>query len=489
MTASIYRDLASIVGSNRTSNEQELLEQFIGGTGTDETCSPSLVVWPSSAEEVSRIVEFANKNRFPLIPVSSGLPRMSGSTIPKVKGTVIIDFRKMNRIIRVDAKNKVVMIEPGVTYSQLLPELKKAGLRPLMPLLPKATQSVLASCVDREPITIPRFHWDASDPLLCTETVFGTGEMLRTGSASGPGTLEEQWASGQAQKNPMGPSQFDPFRLVQGSQGAIGIVTWITMKCEVAPVTHRIYLAGSDSLESLQAFNYAILRRRLIDEHFMLNSRCLSEMLGRDIQSSLPEWILVTGISGHGPLAQEEFDYRLADTKDVAASAGVGLELEAGNVTANDILSFLNLPSSEPYWKVRTFGGCREVSFVSTLDKMPELYTLFLNEAEKSGVDRERVGAYVQPIVQGVNTYSCFDIYYDPQQEQEASSMETLFVNGSERLMDAGAFFSRPPDALRKAIYSRVSPEVLSAMNRVKQIFDPNNILSPGNLCFEEAIE
>jgi FAD/FMN-containing dehydrogenase len=489
LSTSTYRDIASIVGHNRISSEQELLEQFGAGKEDDEKCLPSLVVWPTSAEEVSRIVEFANRTRFPLIPVSSGPPRMSGTTIPKVKGTVIVDLRKMNRIIRVDAKNKVVMMEPGVTYSQLLPELKKAGLRPLMPLLPKASQSVLASCLDRAPTTIPRFHWDASDPLLCTETVFGTGEILRTGSASGPGTLEEQWASGQAQKNPMGPSQFDPFRLVQGSQGTIGIVTWISMKCEVLPSIHQVYLVGSDDLAALQKFNYAIIRRRLADEHFALNSRCLTEMLRRDLKASLPEWILVLGISGHGPLAQDEFDYRLGDANEIAESNGIALEKEAGEVTSAEVLELLNKPSSEPYWKLGSSGGCREVYFVSTLDMTPRYYSLFLDEAERSGIGRERIGAYVQPIVQGVNTYCCFDIYYTPGDELDAANTERLVANVIEKLMDMGAFFSRPPDALRKAIYSRVSPEVLSAMNRVKRIFDPNNILSPGNLCFEEVME
>jgi FAD/FMN-containing dehydrogenase len=486
---STHNELASILGPARVSKEPELLEQFESEDKSREKILPSLIIWPMSTDEVSQVVELANKSYFPLIPISSGLPRLKGSTSPKVKETVIVDLRKMNRIIRVDAKNKVVMIEPGVTYSQLLPELKKAGLRPLLPLLPKASQSVLTSCVDREPITIPRFHWDSSDPLLCTETVFGTGEILRTGSASGPGTLEEQWESGQAQKNPMGPSQFDPFRLVQGSQGTIGIVTWITMKCEVVPDIHKVYLAGSDSLKALESFNYAVLRRRLVDEHFMLNSKSLSEMLEIDKQSSLPEWILVLGISGHGALADNEFDYRFTDTKDIADNEGISLESEIGEIKSDDISSLLNIQSSEPYWKVRRFGGCREVYFISTLDKIPELYSVFVNEAKKSGVEKDRIGAYIQPIVQGVNTYCCFDIYFDPQNEQDIVNTNKLFTEGSEKLMDAGAFFSRPPDSLKDSIYSRVSPEVKIAMNRVKHIFDPNNVLSPGNLCFKEVLQ
>jgi len=313
--------------------------------------------------------------------------------------------------------------------------------------------------------------------------------MLRTGSASGPGSLEEQWASGQAQKNPMGPSQFDPFRLVQGSQGTIGIVTWITMKCEMAPTVHDVLLAGADSLESFEKFNYAVIRRRLLDEHFILNARALSEILGNSENSKLPEWILIAGISGHGLLAQEEFEYRSADVQDIASANDISLESKIGEIKREDVQRILNVTSPEPHWKTRRHGACREIYFTTTLDEIPMLYKLFMAEAEKSGVDRDRIGAYVQPIVQGVNTYCCFDIYYNPVDAVEVENTEKLFTNGSEKLMDSGAFFSRPPDALRQSVYSRVSPEVLSAMKQVKKIFDPNNVLSPGNLCFEEVLK
>ncbi len=69
---------------------------------------------------------------------------------------------------------------------------------------------------------IPKYHWDTTDPMLCTEIVFGTGDIFRTGSAAGPGSLKEQWAHGGAQKNPMGPAQTDFARIVQGSQGPWG---------------------------------------------------------------------------------------------------------------------------------------------------------------------------------------------------------------------------------------------------------------------------
>jgi FAD/FMN-containing dehydrogenase len=471
--------VTKIVGEERVSNRQEVLEEYSG------TISPSLVVWPMSVEEVVKLLAWANSNSIALVPVSSGRPRRRGSTLPKVENTVILDLRKMNRIIRVDTKNKVAMIEPGVTFGQLIPELKKNGLRPLMPFLPKESKSVLASCLDREPTTIPRFHWDLSDPLLCTETVFGSADTLRTGSAAGPGTLEEQWASGQAQKNPQGPSQFDPFRIIQGSQGTIGITTWITMKCELLPELHEIYLAGADSLNELEAFNYALLRRRLVDEHFVINSVALSAALGSKMK--LPHWIQVLGVSGHGILAKDEIVYRTEDTMDIAKELKVKLTRSIGNLKSEEVKSLLNRPSAESYWKYAPKGHCTEVIFTTTLDQVENLYSVFSEVAEKVGFPGEQIGVYVQPVVQGTSTHFGFDLYYDPEDARDAESMNALLAIGQQRLLEEGAFFSRPYGSITDAVFEQTSPEIIKALRNVKAIFDPNNVLNPGTLCFKEV--
>jgi FAD/FMN-containing dehydrogenase len=410
---------------------------------------------------------------------------MRGSSLPKVEKVVIVDLSRMDEIIRVDSKNKVVMVEPGVTYGKLLQELKKHGLRPLMPLLPKNSKSVLASCLDREPTTIPRFHWDISDPLLCTETVFGSGDTLRTGSAAGPGSLEEQWSSGQAQKNPQGPSQFDPFRIIQGSQGTIGITTWISMKCEYLPEEHVVYLAGADSLSELEDFNYAILRRRLVDEQFMLNSAGLSAALGKEVE--LPKWILVLGVSGHGVLAQDEIQYRTEDTMDIARDTNVKLEPKLGNLKATEVKDLLNRPSDSSYWKLAPRGCCTEVVFTTTLDQVERQYSAFLDIATQIGFPSDQIGVYIQPIVQGVNTHCGIDLFHDS--ESEAETVQRLVLEGSQRLMDEGAFFSRPFGIITDKVFERSSREMVQAYRNVKKIFDPNHVLNPGTLCFKEVSE
>ena len=47
--------------------------------------------------------------------------------------------------------------------------------------------------LEREPVTMPKYQWDISDPLACTQVFFGTGDEFRTGQAAGPGTIKEQW--------------------------------------------------------------------------------------------------------------------------------------------------------------------------------------------------------------------------------------------------------------------------------------------------------
>ena len=471
--------VAKIVGNDGVSNKQEILDNYAGDY------SPSLVVWPKSTDEVVEIVEWANKESIPLIPVSSGGPRRRGSSLPKVDNTVIVDLSKMDRILRIDTTNKVVMIEPGVTYGQLLPELSKNGLRPLMPLLPKASKSVLTSCLDREPTTIPRFHWDLSDPLLCTETVFGSGDILRTGSAAGPGTLEEQWASGQAQKNPQGPSQFDPFRIIQGSQGSIGITTWISMKCELLPEYHQIYLAGVESLDEIEALNYALLRRRLVDEHFMINSHALQAALGKEL--NLPHWILVVGVSGHGVLALDELEYRSQDTLDLAKEMSIELTGALDELRHDDIKPLLNRPSDEMYWKHHPRGMCREIIFTTTLDQVQHLYSLFTSLTEQFGIPSEQIGAYVQPIVQGTSTHCGFDLYIDPANVNEVEAANRVLREGRKMLLDEGAFFNRPYGSITDAVFEKTPPEMIKAIQSVKTIFDPNHILNPGTLCFKEV--
>jgi hypothetical protein len=126
-----------------------------------------------------------------------------------------------------------VVFEPGITFGELIPAAAKGGLRLNIPLMPRSTKSVTGSMLEREPAIMPTYHWDIADPLQCVEVIYGTGDMFRTGAAAGPGDLEDQWKAGGGQVEAAGPSSASWYRLISGSQGTMGLVTWSSARCEI----------------------------------------------------------------------------------------------------------------------------------------------------------------------------------------------------------------------------------------------------------------
>ena len=189
-----------------------------------------------SAAEVEKLVAWANQTDTPFIPVSSGPPHFHGDTVPACPEGVIVDLSGMKEIKRIDRRNKMVVIEPGVTYAELEPALAKEGLRISRPLLPRPNKSVMASLLERQPTTIPRFNYSLPEPLRTCGVVWGSGEVAFTGEAgNGPMDLEAQWERRVAQVDPKGPNATDLMRLLTGAQGTMGIVIWASVKCELVP--------------------------------------------------------------------------------------------------------------------------------------------------------------------------------------------------------------------------------------------------------------
>ncbi|MGB2853174.1 MAG: FAD-binding oxidoreductase [Dehalococcoidia bacterium] len=481
-------ELIAIVGAEYVFDDPENLELYSRDMSFVRPMKPQYVVKPQNAEEVQGIVKWANNSGMPLIPVSSGPPRFRGDTIPTLGGAVV-DLSQMKRIIRINRRNRVAMVEPGLTFGELQPELEKEGLRLPMPLAPRSSKSVIGSLLEREPTIIPKYQWDISDPLLCTEVVFGTGDLFRTGEAAGPGSLEDQWASGQAQTNPMGPFQVDFFRLIQGAQGTMGIVTWASVRCELLPQAHKLLLVPSDRLEGLIDFAYRLLRARLGDELLLLNSFNLAALLGEDadqirsLREALPPWILIIGIAGYERLPKERIEYQEKDIMDIAQQFGVEPVSAVPGTSAREVLKALSKPSGEPYWKLRFKGGCHDIFFLTTLDRTPEFIGAMYQMAEAKGFHTADMGIYLQPQMQGRACHCEFNLSCDPNNPKEVDRVRALFTSSSENLMKLGAFFSRPYGPWADMAYRRDAESAI-ASRKVKGIFDPNNVMNPGKLCF-----
>lgn len=80
---------------------------------------PSGAVAPASVEQVQAVLKVANAFGLPLWPVSTGKNMGYGNATPATSGQMVLDLKRMNRILEVDAELGTALVEPGVTYQDL----------------------------------------------------------------------------------------------------------------------------------------------------------------------------------------------------------------------------------------------------------------------------------------------------------------------------------------------------------------------------------
>ncbi len=481
--------LNSILSSECIIEDPETLETYSKDMSFVKPMKPRVVVKPKSADEVQAIVRWANETATPLVPVSSGPPRFHGDTVPSTPGAVIVDLSEMKQIMRIDRRNRVAMIEAGVTYRELQPVLAKEGMRLTMPLVPRANKSVVASLLEREPTLIPRQQWASLDPLRCTEIVWGDGNKLITGDAGMWPSMEEAWERKQAPTSGTGPGQVDFYRLVSGAQGSMGIVTWVSVKCEILPELHKLFFVPAERLDDLIDFTYQILRFRFADELLLINNASLAYILGdkpdriRALKEKLPPWAVLVGIAGRNILPRERVEFQEKDISDIAQRFGLQLVPAVPGASGVEVLKALLNPSREPYWKLGYKGGYQDILFLTTLNRTPEFVSTMNAVAGANGYPTPDTGVYIQPQHQGANCHCEFILPFDRDNPGEATSMRQLFTRASEELLRQGAFFSRPYGIWANMAYNR-DAQSTTVLKKVKGIFDPNNVMNPGKLCF-----
>lgn len=482
--------LVEIVGAGNINREQTILKEYSHDMSFVSPIMPELVVRPRNTTEIQRIVNLCRQRQTPLVPVSSGGPHFRGDTVPGTGGAIMVDLSGMKKIIRVSRKHRVAMFEPGVTFEELIKAVAKEGLRLNMPLLPRLTKSVVGSMLEREPVIMPKYHWDIADPLACTEVIMGTGDMIRTGAAAGAGTIEEQWAAGGAQKEAAGPSSASWYRVVQGSQGTMGIVTWASARCEIIPKLEEPFLLGSARLDKIIDAAHWLIRRRLVNECFILNNTDLKSIMARkgagdiqQIKTKIPPWVLFFNIAAYDYFPEERLAGQTRDMLAIMQRVGLNAVKTLGSIKAVELLKMVQNPSTEPYWKLRNKGGCQDIFFLTIYDKLDQLIKVMYDAADDSGYPASDIGIYLQPIVQGVNCHCEFNLPYNPTSREEIARVKELSAKATRSLIAAGAFFSRPYGELAQFIMSRDAATVAS-LKKVKAIADPGNIMNPGKLCF-----
>jgi FAD/FMN-containing dehydrogenase len=482
--------LVRIVGSENIVDDPAVL----GAYAKDESLASPLVPWfvarPGCTEEVQKLVLWANETGTPLVAVSSGPPHFHGDTVPSAPEAVIVDLGRMKAIKRIDRRNRIAVIEPGVTYAELDIALTEIGLCIPRPLSPRPNKSVVASLLERQPTVIPRLHCSFPEPLRTCGVVWGTGEIAFTGEAGGgPLSLEDQWARGLAQVDSKGPLMTDLVRLLTGAQGSMGIVVWASVRLQLLPTVHRYRFVPAQEIDELLDFCHKLERARLGDEVVLLNAAQFARLVARDaddaarIALGLPRWSVVVGLGGAAFFPEERVAVAEKDLEVLAQACGLRVLPGLPGIGSADLARTFRGCCEGIHWKLREKGGAAEILFLTTLEKVPGFIDTVNAVARTHGYPAGVIGVYVQPQHTGTAQHVEFTLPFDPAKAAEVEAMRAMHAQASRALVAQGAYFSRPYGAWADLVYSR-DATARSVLRTVKGIVDPKNILNPGKLCF-----
>jgi glycolate oxidase len=189
----------------------------------DLTFFPQIVVFPVSAEEISRLLQYCNSENIPVTPVGARTG-LSGGALP-VLGGVVISTEKLNRILQIDTDNFQVITQPGVITYELQQAVKEYGL--FYPPDPASYGSCFIGGNIAENSGGPKAvkYGVTSDYVLNLELVLPTGEIIQTGA--------------NVLKNATG---YNLTQLIVGSEGTLGVVTKIVLKLIPHPTHTKLML-------------------------------------------------------------------------------------------------------------------------------------------------------------------------------------------------------------------------------------------------------
>ena len=218
--------------------------------GTPDERLAAGAVAPSSVEQVQAVVRIANRYRVPLFPISTGKNFGYGGPSANLAGSVIVDLKRMNRVLEVDENRHFALVEAGVSYFDLYRYIQERGLKVWIDCPDPGWGSPVGNSLERGiGYTLPYFrdHFGASCGM---EVVLANGEVMRTGMGALPAA--KTW---QEYRYGFGP---DPAGLF--AQGNFGIVTKMGFRLMPQPEHYRTgkitVLRRRDLIPLVKTVNY-----------------------------------------------------------------------------------------------------------------------------------------------------------------------------------------------------------------------------------------
>jgi len=185
----ITKKLREIVGEKNATAAKHIRYAYSYDMSFVKPKLPDYVVMAETVEQIQEIMRFANLEKIPVIPYTAGT-NIGGLCIPE-RGGILLDLKKMNKIVKIDPESHYAVIEPGVSHGQLAEALYTHKLRFGWPVGPPSAS--VSSCAINHGIGGLNARYGLnSQEITSMEVVLPTGELVRVGSCA---IVEDAWHS------------------------------------------------------------------------------------------------------------------------------------------------------------------------------------------------------------------------------------------------------------------------------------------------------
>lgn len=472
--------LKEIVGNEWVSDFSEELLIYSYDMTEHPPSKPEFVVMPKTVEEIQEIMKLANESKIPVVPFVTGA-NIGGLTIP-LKGGIIVDLKRMDRILRINTDDMYIILEPGVTFGHIKKYLteKYPEFRYCYAFAPPFA-SVMANALLGGLNNLSLKYGSMAEVINGIEAVLPNGKVVKIGTCmvwNG-----EHWYG----RAPMP----DLLGLFTNWQGMTGIVTKIALQIWPRKPIRDWKFVISDDLAATYEFVRKLARSDIMNDILLMSIETIKMVLGVPLGQAVllegePRWATVLDFGANTP---KEYEAKV----EIIENAVKELKKVDPKVTysAVDLAVKLFGPKFEAFQKLpMTIGGMLEyggLTWVGTyMTSSPATVVEGVHRAfdliEKYKFEK----CLYTRMMKGGHYYAFrFLLRFSKESPEEVDRMRALNKELFESLFELGAFPYKTPAAYTDEILKHCDKNWAELLETVKKAIDPNMIMNPGRWGFK----
>lgn len=450
----IYSSIVSIVGAERVSNSPEELFIYSRDSGAQMHRNADYVVMPETIDEVQRIITLANKEKIPVTPLGGGFT-LSALVVPN-KGGIVMDMKRMDKIIEVNEISRYALIEAGVSQAALKTYLEKnhPKFQHSTPESPPTVTVVANALIQGHGHISPRYGVN-SDMINSMEVVLPTGEICRTGSSS----VSPYWFT-------RGPLP-DLSGLFIGWYGTTGIVTRLSLKIYPKPKYREVLAFLADNIDSITDVIAEVTYLDLLEDFFLINQE-------------KPDWMnhifYIIIVSGH---TREELELKKNMYKALFRDYKGGEKISFVKDLHPALKKrFLDVPPLAALAAdFRKGGGFEYTGAILPIDKVPEAWRRGVEIAHKHGM----LCSYVHQVLMGNSIMFGFNYSFNRADEEDIEKTRQAIEESNRVTFELGGMVWKGEREAQQMTMEKMDPNTAELIKKIKASLDPNGIMNPGN--------